>query len=70
MGKCQPGSRNVLKKPVMIVSWCATWLHQKAQLYEALTSQRGMEPSSDLEVLMTAYRNAKTSGLRTQILST
>ena len=40
-----------------------------AQLYEALTSQRGMEPSSDLEALMTAYRNAKTSGLRTQILS-
>ena len=28
-----------------------------------------MEPSSDLEALMTAYRNAKTSGLRTQILS-
>ena len=25
-----------------------------AQLYEALTSQRGMEPSSDLEALMTA----------------
>ena len=40
-----------------------------AQLYEALASQRGMEPSSDLEALMTAYRNAKTSGLRTQILS-
>lgn len=40
-----------------------------AQLYEALTSQRGMEPSSDLEALMTAYRNAKTSGFRTQILS-
>lgn len=40
-----------------------------AQLYEALTSQRGMEPSSDLEALMIAYRNDKTSGLRTQILS-
>ena len=40
-----------------------------AQLYEALASQRGMEPSSDLEALMMAYRNAKTSGLRTQILS-
>ena len=40
-----------------------------AQLYETFTSQRGMEPSSDLEALMTAYRNAKTSGLRTQILS-
>ena len=40
-----------------------------AQLYEARTSQRGMEPSSDLEALITAYRNAKTSGLRTQILS-
>lgn len=31
-----------------------------AQLYEALTSQRGMEPSSDIKALMTAYRNAKT----------
>ena len=40
-----------------------------AQLYEALTSQRGMEPSSDLEAVMTAYRNAKISRLRTQILS-
>ena len=40
-----------------------------AQLYEAFTSQPGMEPSSDLEALMTAHRNAKTSGLRTQILS-
>ena len=40
-----------------------------AQLYKALTSQRGMEPSSDLEALMTAYRNARTSGLQTQILS-
>ena len=40
-----------------------------AKLYEALASQRGMEPSLDLEASMTAYRNAKTSGLRTQILS-
>ena len=40
-----------------------------AELYEAVTSQRGVEPSTDLEALMTAYRNAKTSGLRTQILS-
>ena len=41
-----------------------------AQLYKALTSQRGMEPSSDLEALMTkAYRNARTAGLKTQILS-
>ena len=72
MGK-EPARRpnhNVLKKLVRIVSWCATWLHQKrgAQLYDALTSQRGMEPSSDLEALITAYRNAKTSGLRKQIL--
>ena len=35
------------------------------QLCEALTSQRGMEPSLALEALMTAYRNAKTSRLRT-----
>ena len=40
-----------------------------AQLYEALTSQRGMESSLYLEALLTAYRNAKTSGLRIQILS-
>ena len=40
-----------------------------AELYEAVTSQRGVEPSTDLEALMTAGRNAKTSGLRTQILS-
>ena len=39
------------------------------ELYNALTSQRGIEPSPDLEALMTTYRNAKTSGLRTEILS-
>ncbi|KAL9969858.1 hypothetical protein ACROYT_G022126 [Oculina patagonica] len=40
-----------------------------AELYNALTSQHGIEPSPEMEALMTAYRNAKTSGLRTQILS-
>ena len=40
-----------------------------AELYEALTSQCGMEPSSDLEVPMFVNRDVKTSGLRTQILS-
>lgn len=43
-----------------------------AELYNALTSQygsNGTEPSPELEALMTAYRDAKTSSLRTQILS-
>ncbi|KAL9988693.1 hypothetical protein ACROYT_G003167 [Oculina patagonica] len=40
-----------------------------AELYNALTSQHEIEPSPEMEALMTAYRNAKTSGLRTQILS-
>lgn len=40
-----------------------------ADLYESLTSPPPNEPSEDLKALMTAYRNAKTSGLRTQILS-
>ena len=40
-----------------------------AQLYKAQTSQCGMMPSLDLEAPMTAYRNARTSGLKTQILS-
>ena len=40
------------------------------ELYKALASQsETVEPSSDLVALMTAYKNAKTSGLRTQILS-
>ena len=40
-----------------------------ADLYESLASPPPNEPSEDLKALMTAYRNAKTSGLRTQILS-
>ena len=40
----------------------------RAELYKAVTSQHGVEPSSDLEALMMAYRNAKTFGFRTQIL--
>ena len=40
-----------------------------AELYQFITCQSGIEPSSDLEVLMMAYKNAKTSSLRTQILS-
>lgn len=39
------------------------------ELYNALTSQSGAEPSADMQALMIAYKNAKTSGLRTQILS-
>ena len=40
-----------------------------AQLYKAQTSQHGMMPSLALEAPMTAYRNGRTSGLKTQILS-
>ena len=47
----------------MIASECG------AELYIVITSQSGIEPSSDLEVLMMAYKKAKTSSLRTQILS-
>ena len=40
------------------------------ELYKALASQsETVEPPTDLVALMTAYKNAKTSGLRTQILS-
>lgn len=38
-------------------------------LYECLTSPSPNEPTKDMKLLMTAYKNAKTSGLRTQILS-
>ena len=40
-----------------------------AELYKAFTSQYGVEPSLDLEALITACRNANTLGFRTQILS-
>ena len=42
------------------------------ELYKTLASQsqsQTVEPSSDLVAMMTAYKNAKTPGLRTQILS-
>ena len=40
-----------------------------AELYNALTYQYETEPSPELEALWAAYRDAKTSSLRTQILS-
>ena len=40
-----------------------------AELYKAVTSQYGMEPSSDLEALITAYRNENTLGFRTKTLN-
>ena len=38
-------------------------------LYECLTSPSQNECTKDMKLLMTAYKNTKTSGLRTQILS-
>ena len=40
-----------------------------AELYKAVTSQYEVEPSSDLEALITAYRNKNTLGFRTQTLN-
>ena len=40
-----------------------------AELYKAVTSKYGVEPSSDLEALITAHRNENTLGFRTQTLN-